>query len=222
MQNTAEHSWFLDLPKDTSCLRLLDLPLEIVNEIILLVPLIDRFRVSKVCRQFKTLCYQRQIKITTFQELRQAVYDGDIINILNSSIAWEGQMFPELIQGYYMDDAICGIFMQACYDGYLEIVQFLIYKGIDYFDHGLENACLGGHIEIVQLMINNGADNWDGAFCNAYKNGNIKIIELLIEHGAQNWDYGLILAHSMADKELIQFMLDHGATETHDSICTAD
>lgn len=43
----------MSLPKEHTLPRLLDLPEEMINEIILRVPLIDSFRVSKVSKVFQ-------------------------------------------------------------------------------------------------------------------------------------------------------------------------
>ena len=50
-----------------------DLPIKIINEIILCVPLIDLFRLSKVCKQFKKLTYKSRGNITNEKEYISAI-----------------------------------------------------------------------------------------------------------------------------------------------------
>ena len=215
----------LNLPKDTSCLWLLDLPEEIINEIILLVPLIDLFRVSKVNKLFQVLAYKRIIIITTENEYEKAAEKGDILSLLTSRIkCWD--------YGLY----------RAGEGGYMEMVQFMISKTRshlaielrevgkqnteNHWNSGLYGACSGGHMDIVQLMIKCGANDWNSGFYNACSEGHIEIVHLMINHGANNWNEGFSAtcegkrylfgtAKFSLDnhRNIIQLMIQKGATK---------
>lgn len=72
---------------------LLSLPAEIINEIILLVPPIDLFRVSKVSRQFQTLAYKRRTTINTLEEYQSCAKSGDILSLQNSKLPYHNNGF---------------------------------------------------------------------------------------------------------------------------------
>lgn len=184
-----------DLNKLYPLPRLLDLPLEMVNEIILVVPLIDLFRVSKVCKLFQKLAYNRRTPIITKEEYIQAACDGNILNILDVAVErpWHNNKFRSRNEGLY----------SACHMGYMEIVELMIHKGADNFEDGLKSACLGsqsepenatrsfgGHMDIVKLLIIHGANNYDACLFNACEGGNIDIVKLMIKNEADDWNWG--------------------------------
>jgi hypothetical protein len=51
------------------------------------------------------------------------------------------------------------VFACACECGRLDIVKFMIERGVNDWNTGLYHACRGGHLDIVRLMTKNGADN---------------------------------------------------------------
>ena len=71
---------------------------------------------------------------------------------------------------------------QACYEGQIDIINYLIKEGIDKIgrrnykitikdlNEGLFKACLGRHKEIVLLVIELGADNFDRGLFGAMHN----------------------------------------------------
>ena len=158
LPQNAEHSGFLDLPKDTSCLRLLDLPKnaehsgfldlpeEMINEIILLVPLIDLFRVSRVCRIFKQVAYKRRSPIINRAQYNQAALDGDILSLLYTG----EKKFKSHIQG--VRHCKSGI-QEACKSGHLDIVKFMYNKYKCDIHMGFYYAAYLGHIHIVQYLL---------------------------------------------------------------------
>ena len=195
--NILEHTRFLDLPKDVERLWLIDLPSElcspgisdlpqeIVNEIIIVVPLIDLFRVSTVNKLFQSLAYKRRISITTEEEYGDAAEKGDILSILGCSLP-------------YLRD----IFYSACVEGYIEIAQLMLSKCKCSVNYGLFLACECGYMDIVQFLINKGANAWNWCINGACRRGhtanqgarNAKhfsdIAQLMIEKGAVACDCG--------------------------------
>ena len=177
----------LNLPKDTSCLWLLDLPEEIINEIILLVPLIDLFRVSKVNKLFQVLAYKRIIIITTENEYEKAAEKGDILSLINCSLP-------------YWYNGLEG----GCKKRHVDIVHLMISKAESHpvvykkytreetrWNWGLRGACFGGHMDMVQLMIEKGANDWNLVLSDACQGGHMDIVQFLINKGANNWNWGL-------------------------------
>jgi len=170
-----------DLPKDTSCLRLLDLPKneehswfldlpeEIINEIVLCVPLIDRFRLSKVSKIFEKLTYQKRVKIICAKDYEEALYACDILSILRYN-----SPFPR------------EYFLHACSIGYKEIVQLMISKfnNADKYNIGLYSAAHSGNINIIQLMIDYGANDLSHGLYNAYEGKEIEAFKYLLSKGA--------------------------------------
>jgi len=194
-------SWFLDLPseqnspgisdlpKDTSCPGILVLPKEIINEIILLVPLIDLFRVSKVCHLFQSLAYQRRTNITNRKEYRDAAENGDILSLMNCSHK-------------YWNDGLAA----ACYSVHMDIVKLMISRGANDWGWAFTCTCSGGNIDMVELMISKYNllnrtelfDHWNTGFYYACKRGYMDIIRLLINTSerenrvcAHYWNRGL-------------------------------
>ena len=60
------------------------------------------------------------------------------------------------------------VYVVACYDGHVEIVEMMIQKGANDWNRGLHSACQGGHIEVVKMMIQKGAGNWYRRLYGAY------------------------------------------------------
>jgi len=236
-----------DLPKDTSCLRLLDLPKnpehswfldlpeEIINEIILLVPPIDLFRVSKVSQLFKKLAYKRRKIIINLLEYEVAARKGDILSLLSCPLTyWNFVLYD------------------ACSGGHMDMVQFMISKGAIDWNNGLYGACLGGHMFIIQLMIskaeclpavtqniaqieclksqNNfrhhkksffGHNEWNQGLAHGCRGGHMDIVQYMIEKGANNWNSGLINACHGGHMDIVQLMIEKGANNWNSGLINA-
>jgi len=160
------------------------LPEEIINEIILLVPPIDRFRVSKVSQQFKKLTYQHRIHITNEKQYQKAILHGDILSILNCPTNYEN-----------FDLSF------ACYQGYTEIIQYILVHNKEYNDwdnalfgacerksHPLDNQELSGETKsplgrnkiIIELLLSKESITWQYGLCGACKGGNMSIVKYFI------------------------------------------
>lgn len=80
-------------------------------------------------------------------------------------------------------------FFNACQDGNIKVVEYLISIGIPKYslELGLYDACFEGHIDVVEVLIKNGADNLYKGIegCEQCEQGiqkRIQIIELLLSH----------------------------------------
>jgi len=82
-------------------------------------------------------------------------------------------------------------FWRVCYYGYMELIYLLINKGANDWNTGLLNACSGGHINVVKYLIEKGANCLDNGLLYAFIYGHADIVNLLIEKGADNWNYRL-------------------------------
>jgi len=217
VSKTIEHSWFLDLPKTRSVPGISDLPEEIVNEIILLVPLIDLFRVSKVCHQFKILAYKRRVVLNTRSKCKKAIDDGDILSLLSVD--------------YFSDK----YWQRACFTGYMEIIHYMMFGNIMNWNLGLCVGCRTGNIELVQLMLEKDSNSYNYGVCTealmeACQQGNMDIVQLIIhkiEQGilgkskhiikANIWNSGLTAACKGGHMSIVQLMIEKVESDKSDS-----
>ena len=101
-------------------------------------------------------------------------------------------MFQCLCEDDVDDSILCG-WQDACQHGRMNVILFLIKKGVRDFYDGMIYACLGGHLEIVKLMIEKQQKNGKSPFnvldFNEFLHwacwgGNLEIVKLIIENGA--------------------------------------
>lgn len=110
-----------------------------------------------------------------------------------------------------IDYGIDIMFHNSCWGGHMEIVKYLIKKGVKDWNHGLHNACEGGHMKIVKLMIKKGANDWNEGMLWACWGGHIEIVKLMISKGANNWNKGLFGACEGGQLECVKYMIGKGA-----------
>jgi len=181
----------MDLVKNVEHFGISDLPEEMINEIILLVPVIDLFRVSKVSRLFKKLCYNRIISISDKEEYQKGVNMGDILSLINCSVSYGD------IELYRM-----------CKKGYIDIARFLISKGTIDLDEGLSFACAFGHMEIVQLLIKHGADEWNLGLIDACDGNHMDIVQLMLQLGATDLSYAFIELCEKGNTDTVKVVIE--------------
>ena len=92
------------------------------------------------------------------------------------------------------------------------IIDFLISRGADNLNGGLNAACKSGHKEIAEIMISRGANDWNAALKAACQDGHKEIVDLMISKGADNWNQGLKGACKGGHKEIADNMISKGAT----------
>jgi len=220
------------------------LPEEIINEIICCVPLIDLFRVSRVCHLFKKLAYQRRTSITDEKEYQKAAEKGNILSLMNCSLSYdnnnnglfascrgsrnaphslanretgEAHASLEIVQ-YMMSKGATNWnwgLRGACRGGHMEIVRLMISKGANDWNRGLFGACYRGHMNIVQFMIEKRAKDWNLGLYGACRGGHMNIVHLMIKKGATHWNWGLSRACKGGHIEIIELMIEKGATECY-------
>ena len=120
------------------------LPLEIVNEILLLTDKPSLKHTSQVCLLWRRLSLTRTNPINNKNDLSKAYETGDYLSVTQSKF-----------NKNWVDFGLIG----ACSGGCKEMVELMIAKGADDWNNGLIGACLGGHKEMVELMIAKGADD---------------------------------------------------------------
>ena len=207
----AEHSWFLDLPK------------EIVNEIVGFVPLIDYFRLSKVSKLFSEITHKRRVKILLQKDYAAALYKGDILSILP---------YGPLDVNKYL--------LYACEKGYKEIVQLMIYKhaavllyeayecaykygqgdiakyllSMDFYQYIDKNAYFlkaiteNNHV-FIHLLKDNPHNDWNSAFLQACLTGNIEVAIMAMKMGISDWQDGFINACSNGHIDIVKVLLEN-------------
>jgi len=147
-----------------------------------------------------------------YDTMRKACRTGDVAL---AAAAWPHIqiMFPTLdFTGYWM--------CQACKDGHLAIVDFLIGQGSTDWDEGLIGACSGDHEHLIWYMLAQGAHvNW--GLYGACQGGHYPWIHRMIDLGATDWDQALRGACSSGDARLVQEMIDRGATDFIRALCWA-
>jgi hypothetical protein len=73
-------------------------------------------------------------------------------------------------------------FLEVCYEGNeKKIEEFIIQKGCNNWERGLQGACKGGHLDIIKLMIFKGAKDFVTAFNFACSGGNLKIVKFIYQ-----------------------------------------
>ena len=66
------------------------------------------------------------------------------------------------------------------------MIDYLMEKGGEKWEKGLEGSCFSGNKEMVELFLRKGARGWEEAFYNACSSGNEEIAERMISLGANN------------------------------------
>ena len=198
-----------------------DLPIKIINEIILCVPLIDLFRLSKVCKQFKKLTYKSRGNITNEKEYISAIEKGDILSLLKYSLSYYTPEISHVLIGKHINNWNTEL-IYACKKGHMEIVHLMIYietnnaicrdknKSTEEWNLRFYYACEGGHMDIVQLLIEYGANDWNGGLYAACEGGHMVNRETrdtkcpLAGQGARNATHFL---------EIVQLLIEKGAND---------
>lgn len=82
------------------------------------------------------------------------------------------------------------VFYSACIEAHIEVINFLIEKGVDIscnYNESLRRVCELGHLEVVKILVENGADVNDyygSPLGNAALVGNLEMVKYLMEKGA--------------------------------------
>lgn len=112
---------------------------------------------------------------------------------------------------------------EACANGNMENVQYVIEKGADNWNGGLYFACGGGHMEIIKLMLQKkeySIENLEDAFRRACESNQIDVIrfmmKLIIEKGGvfddnEYWNDILHDACYDGHLETVKFVIEQGA-----------
>lgn len=108
------------------------------------------------------------------------LYAACEINKLDIYIGYGDRVHP--IQRYYNNSHLNVYLNHACKsDDNLDTINFLISKGAQDFDQGLEAACSAGCIKIAELMVQYGAKYNDESLLSACKGKHIEMVEFLLQ-----------------------------------------
>lgn len=91
-------------------------------------------------------------------------------------------------------------------------------------NHGLQGAAEGGKMEVIEFFIEKGADFWIVAFGAACKGGHMEIVNFFLTK-IDEWHVhrrGLFMAARGGHKHVIDFLISIGATDLHLGIDGAD
>jgi ankyrin repeat protein len=99
------------------------------------------------------------------------------------------ELAKKIYNNNLIEDLDEGLFL-ACEYGHINIIGFLIEKGIDIegINYSLAGACKGNNLEIVELMIKYGANNFDYGLLTACEENNVTMAKLMIIKGADNFE----------------------------------
>lgn len=146
--------------------------------------------------------------------MRDACYGGNIqaIELITN---W-GTVCLNLTQLNIFNSLNNGLY-GACNGGHIEIVKFLISKGVTDWNGGSLGACCseGGdmckNVVIIMLMIAFGASNFEMILKYACSRGYIELAQLAILNGAVNFKGGLVTACKNGNAEMVRLMIKHGS-----------
>ena len=78
-------------------------------------------------------------------------------------------------------------------------------------DFMLGVASSKGNLVAIQYLINKGANDWDNGLQGAVHNNDLSLIDFFIEKGAKSWNIGMYEAAYRDNKELVDFFIEKGA-----------
>lgn len=120
-----------------------------------------------------------RVKKTTWKEWFHTAVKNNDLNALNTLYMLGGNILEEK-----------DLITIACKEGYLNIVEFLLDKGVDISHNGglaLMYACKNGYLKIVELLCEAGANieyHEGGPLRAAVSSGHLDIVQFLINLGA--------------------------------------
>ena len=105
------------------------------------------------------------------------------------------------------------IMANASEGGHMEIVQLMLKKGANYYDHAMASAALGGHMDIMRLMLNKGANDYNEAMAEAARGGHMDIVQLMLSKGANKYNWAMPSAAYGGHIAIVKLMLEKGVGE---------
>ena len=106
----------------------------------------------------------------------------------------------------------------ACKNGDLELVKYLVEKGVHVDDYAIRYASEYGHFEIVKYLFEKGAPISDWAISNASENGHFEIVKYLFKKGAPIDEYAISFASGRGHYEIVKYLVSVNAPRfTQDS-----
>jgi diphthamide synthase (EF-2-diphthine--ammonia ligase) len=99
----------------------------------------------------------------------------------------------------------------------LDIVRYLVEKGVPISDSIFNYALESGNLELVEYLVKKGAKIRDSAVSNAAKSGNLAIVKHLIdEKGAKIDNYAVENAARSGNLDLVKYFLDEKGVKIKD------
>lgn len=120
----------------------------------------------------------------------------------------------------------------ACFNGCIEIVEFMIENGAKCSSLCLYSACANGNKIIITMLLdmlldmlhenntnfdygecNENINTWINSMgCGACDGGHLEIVNIMIENGFNNWNDGMLCACSRGYLDIVKIMAKNGAT----------
>ncbi len=149
-----------------------------------------------------------------FSEVFKKNSDYMSVKLLNS--CWEGNI--DLVK-YLLTRGVDNIFtglLGACRAGNMDIVELLLLRpqSIHVWNIILCQSCESGNINLVKLALEHGTD-LNSALYAACRNGFIDIVKMLIERGASDWNIALLNACFGGNIDVIDYIIECGANDWH-------
>ena len=179
-------------------LRIVDLPPEIIEEIILRIPKYKffLFKISQVNTLFRRYCLSRVKDIKNQRDFNNVCKEGFLLSLIinrdkyaffmdwNAGLYYATKFGSRLMTNFMINNGAnnwdLGL-AGACRSNSKIFTDMMISKGIKDYNLGLFCAAKGGYEQLVKLMIKHGASNFSKALCYAAKGNQIKIFKLLFE-----------------------------------------
>ena len=65
----------------------------------------------------------------------------------------------------------------AAREGHVDLVEYLVSKGANDWDSGMESASRGGHLELVKYFVSKGANDWVWGMTSASTGGHLELVK---------------------------------------------
>lgn len=96
-----------------------------------------------------------------------------------------------------------------CKQGNLELVKYIVKKGIKLNNEELQYACISGNLELVKFIIQEGYNNYKTAIHGACISNNINIIKYLVDElKVPIASYNIISACNIDNLEIVNYLID--------------
>lgn len=106
-------------------------------------------------------------------------------------------------------DTLSAGFRGACFAGHLNVVKWLISKGVN-DPGGCSNASFCGRFDVVKYLVSQDMYDSNECFINACYGGHLQIAEFMISHrGVDRFDEGLYFAYAHNHFKIVEMLISN-------------